>query len=110
MLHNEGMKCPKCNSTSPRKNGHRRGKQCYQCRVCGRQFVESPVSKSYPLEVKQLCLKMYVNGMGLRGIERVTDIHHTTIINWIEEAGMELPDTPEDSEIPEITEIDELFA
>ncbi|MGL6341467.1 MAG: transposase-like zinc-binding domain-containing protein, partial [Waterburya sp.] len=31
------MKCPKCNSTSPRKNGHRRGKQCYQCRVCGRQ-------------------------------------------------------------------------
>ena len=41
---------------------------------------------------------------------RVTDIHHTTIINWIEEAGMELPDTPEDSEIPEITEIDELFA
>jgi transposase-like protein len=118
MLHNEGMKCPKCpkgltsrrNSTSPRKNGHRRGKQCYQCSVCGRQFVESPVPKSYPLEVKQLCLKMYLNGMGLRGIERVTDIHHTTIMNWIEEAGMELPDAPEEDEIPEITEIDELFA
>jgi IS1 family transposase/transposase-like protein len=108
MLHNKGMKCPKCNSTSSRKNGHRRGKQCYQCRVCGRQFVESPVPKSYPLEVKQLCLKMYLNGMGLRGIERVTDIHHTTIMNWIEEAGMELPDTPEEDEIPEITEIDEL--
>ena len=102
------MKCPKCNSTSYRKNGYRRGKQCYQCRVCGRQFVESPVPKSYPLEVKQLCLKMYLNGMGLRGIERVTEIHHTTIMNWIEEAGMELPDTPEEEEIPEITEIDEL--
>jgi IS1 family transposase/transposase-like protein len=102
------MKCPKCNSTSHRKNGHRRGKQCYQCRVCGRQFVKSPLSKSYPLEVKQLCLKMYLNGMGLRGIERVTEIHHRTIMNWIEEAGMELPDTPEEEEIPEITEIDEL--
>ncbi len=135
MLDNEGMKCPKCNSTSPRKNGHRRGKQCYQCRLCpkgyrfayGSQFVESPVPKSYPLEVKQLCLKMYLNGMGLRGIERVTDIHHTTIMNWIEEAGMELPDAPEQEEIPqrgdggqlelnssfrapEIREIDELFA
>jgi insertion element IS1 protein InsB len=102
------MKCPQCNATSYRKNGHRRGKQCYQCRDCGRQFVESPVPKSYPSEVKQLCLKMYVNGMGLRGIERVTEIHHTTIMNWIEEAGMELSDTPEEDEIPEITEIDEL--
>ena len=51
---------------------------------------------------------MYLNGMGLRGIERVTEIHHTTIMNWIEEAGAELPDTPEEEEIPEITEIDEL--
>ncbi len=102
------MICPKCNSTSYRKNGHRRGKQCYQCRVCGRQFVESPVPKSYPSEVKQLCLKMYLNGMGLRGIERVTEIHHTTILNWIREGGMKLPDTPEEDEIPEITEIDEL--
>ncbi len=102
------MKCPKCNSTSYRKNGHRRGKQCYQCRVCGRQFVESPVPKTYPSEVKQLCLKMYLNGMGLRGIERVTEIHHTTILNWIREVGMKLPDTPEEDEIPEITEIDEL--
>ena len=70
--------------------------------------VESPIPKSYPLEVKQLCLKMYLNRMGLRGIERVTEIHHTTIMNWIEEAGMELPNTPEEEEIPEITEIDEL--
>ena len=102
------MKCPKCNSTSPRKNGYRRGKQCYQCRVRGRQFVESPLPKSYPSEVKQLCLKMYLNGMGLRGSERVTEIRHTTIMNWSEETGMELPDTPEEDEIPEITEIDQL--
>ena len=55
-------------------------------------------------------LKMYLNGMGLRGIERVTKIHHTTVMNWIKEAGLNLPDTPEESEIPETTEIDELFA
>ncbi len=33
---------------------------------------------------------------------------HTTILNWIKDAGLDLPDAPEDSEIPEITEIDEL--
>ncbi len=51
---------------------------------------------------------MYLNGMGFRGIARVTDIDHTTIINWVEEAGESLSDESQDSEIPEITEIDEL--
>ena len=46
--------------------------------------------------------------MGLRGIERVTEIHHTTIMHWVREAGLKLPDAPEEDEIPEITEIDEL--
>ena len=102
------MKCPKCNSQRVVKNGRRRGKQCYKCRDCERQFVESPIEQSYPPEVRQLCLKMYLNGMGLRGIERVTEIHHTTVMNWIKEAGIKLPDAPEGEEIPEITEIDEL--
>lgn len=102
------MKCPKCNSTQILKNGRRRGKQCYQCRNCSRQFVASPTSRSYSKEVKQLCLKMYLNGIGLRGIERVTNIHHTTIMNWVREAGIGLPDAPAEDEIPEIAEIDEL--
>jgi hypothetical protein len=35
------MKCPKCKSTSYRKNGHRSGKQNYLCKICGRQFLDS---------------------------------------------------------------------
>jgi transposase-like protein len=35
----------------------------------------------YSDEVKQLCIKMYLNGMGLQGIERVSEIHHTTIMH-----------------------------
>ena len=46
--------------------------------------------------------------MGIRGIARVTDIHHSTILNWIQQAGQSLSDEPQDPEIPEITEIDEL--
>ena len=55
-----------------------------------------------------MCIKMYLNGMGLRGIERVTEIHHTTILRWIRAAGPQLPDAPEAEEIPEITDLDEL--
>lgn len=30
---------------------------------------------------------MYDNGMGFRAIERVKNVHHTTIINWVKSAG-----------------------
>ncbi|BAY39870.1 IS1 transposase [Nostoc sp. NIES-2111] len=29
--------------------------------------------------MKQKCLKMYLNGIGFRGIERVKGVHHTII-------------------------------
>ena len=44
--------------------------------------------------------------MGFRAIATVTEIDHTTIINWVEEAGESLSDEPQDEEIPKITEID----
>ena len=47
---------------------------------------------------------MYLNGMGWRGIERVSDIHHTTVMHWIREAGHEVRDTAESEEIPEMTD------
>ena len=99
------MHCPKCKSSQRKKNGFRRGKQSYRCKNCGCQYVENPKPKGYLPEVKQLCLKMYLNGMGFRAIARVTEIDHTTIMRWVEEAGESLPDEPQDEEIPEITEI-----
>jgi len=42
--------------------------------------------------VKRECLKMYVNGMGLRAIERVKNVHPTTIINWVKQVGKLLPE------------------
>ncbi|OUL21548.1 TetR family transcriptional regulator [Nostoc sp. RF31YmG] len=35
------MKCPHCQSPQLSKNGYRRGKQCYRCKDCGKQFVNS---------------------------------------------------------------------
>jgi hypothetical protein len=58
--------------------------------------------------VKQECLKMYLNGMGFRGIERVKGVHHTTIIYWVKQLGEKLPDVPKENIIPEVGELDEL--
>ncbi|MEH1828516.1 MAG: TetR family transcriptional regulator [Nostoc sp.] len=35
------MKCLHCQSQRLSKNGYRRGKQCYLCKDCGKQFVET---------------------------------------------------------------------
>lgn len=40
------MKCPHCQSRQISKNGSRRGKQCYLCKDCGKQFVESVMLKA----------------------------------------------------------------
>ncbi|KJH70564.1 TetR/AcrR family transcriptional regulator [Aliterella atlantica] len=38
------MKCPHCQSPQLSKNGYRRGKQCYVCKDCGKQFVENSLN------------------------------------------------------------------
>ena len=103
------MECPECQSKHIRKNGHRRGKQNHLCVDCGRQFVENPQThRGYSDDVRNLCLKMSVNGMGFRGIERVTDSHHTTVINWVKQVGELLPDAYEPEDFPDVGELDDL--
>ncbi len=80
-LHNREIICPECKSSKISKNGHRRGKQNYICRDCERQFVEYYSCVGYSDEIKQQCLKMYVNGTGFRAIERQTGVNHNTVIN-----------------------------
>ncbi len=82
------MQCPYCGSTGIRKNGKRRGKQNHICTNCDRQFIDVyDPPKGYSEELKQECLKMYLNGMGFRGIERVKGVHHTAMIYWVKQLG-----------------------
>lgn len=78
----------------------------FECKDCGRLFRESYESKGYPSQVKKICREMYLNGMGFRAVERVTEIHHTTIRNWVKESAEGLPEDEEDH--PIVAELDEL--
>ncbi len=72
---------PECQSIPIRKNGLKKGKQNHICVKCGRQFIDFyEPHKGYSDAIKKECLKMYVNGMGFREIERVKGVDHTTII------------------------------
>ena len=103
------MQCPKCGSEHIRKNGIKQGKQNYICVECGRQFIkQSEQTKAYPETTKQTCLKMYLNGMGFRAIERVMGVHHTTVIYWVRQKGQRLPDSITPEYVPDVGELDEL--
>ena len=102
------MQCPNCGGKQIRKNGHRRGKQNHICVSCNRQFIEKSQSQGYSDDTKRLCLKMYVNGMGIRAIARVSKISHPSIITWIKQTSSELPDSYQPDELPQVGELDEL--
>ena len=40
------------------------------------RFRENPCPAGYSSDMKELCVKMSLNGMGFRAIERVTGISH----------------------------------
>lgn len=87
------MKCPDCNSSKTFKNGHRDGTQCFRCKECGRQFLESYRPWTYSQKVRDRCLRMYFDGIGLRNIGRITNVHHTTVLRWLREARTNAPDS-----------------
>jgi len=66
------------------------------------------ISTYYKGEMLPTCLKMYVNGLEFRGIERVTGVSRTTIMDWVKQVGKLLPDSYNPETIPEVGELDEL--
>jgi transposase-like protein len=69
------IKCPACDSTELRKNGHRKDKQRYICKDCGKQFVEPDAiaAKNQPSSNQKSATKtsevnktQSVNGVGDR--------------------------------------------
>ena len=67
--------------------------------------IERYTARGYSIEVKENCLRMYVNGLGFRASERVR-VYHNSVIRWVRKSALALPNAPEVEEIPEITEID----
>ncbi|WP_416666325.1 IS1 family transposase [Egbenema bharatensis] len=103
------MQCPECGATHIRKNGKRKGKQNHICVACGRQFIDTyDPHRGYSDEFRRECIKMYLNGSGFRAIERVKGVHHTTVITWVQQVAMRLPDAYAPETPPEVGELDEL--
>ena len=107
--------CKKCGGDDVVKNGMVIGKHRYKCKGCGCNFREGDGRVKHSIEKKIKVLKSYLEGVGIRSIERLEGVSSPLIIHWIRKMGKivqeKLHSVPvdEDGRNIEILEIDELF-
>ena len=89
------MHCPKCRDTAAVKNGMMGGKQRYRCKSCGCNYTQSSryrISESK----REEAIKLYLEGVGFRGIARLTGVSHVTVMRWVKALADRIEaDTPE---------------
>ena len=103
------MNCPKCLSTEAVKSGTMREKQRYKCKACGCHYTQSTTAR-LPMETRIKAIKLYLEGVGFRGIERLTGVHHTAVIKWVKNLAAEIERLrPELNEQIRTVELDEMW-
>jgi transposase-like protein len=110
------LNCKGCGGDKLVKNGKSSyGVQRYKCKECGNSYGEGDKRLKHSLEKRLKVIKMYLEGVGIRSIERLEGVSNPLIIYWIrhfsslirkELRRRTIRDTSRDIEI---LEIDELF-
>lgn len=100
------MNCPRCHSDSRQiKDGRTAaGSQRFRCKQCGCRYTPFAKEPGYDEEVRQQALMLHLEGLTLREIGRLLNVHHQTVANWIKDYANFLPqDLP-----PSILELEAL--
>ncbi len=107
------MTCPKCTSTEKVRNGFKNKKQRYKCKECQCSYTQSH-KHGATLELKLQALKLYLEGMGFRGIGRILKVSNVTVLYWIRTLGKSLKTyvqthLPDDIRHIDVIEMDEMW-
>lgn len=104
--------CPYCGQRAPVVRAglnNKGGNQRHKCQRCKKYFTQEPWPKGYDAHLREQALRMYLEGVSLRGIGRVLGVHHQSIANWVKAAAEALPEQVADNTPTQTVEIDELF-
>jgi transposase-like protein len=80
------MKCPKCACAEAVKNGVVLQKQRYKCKNCGCNYTQETRHRT-GRRTRLKCIKLYLEGVGFRGIARLTGVSHVIVQRWVRELG-----------------------
>jgi len=85
------MTCHNFRIDCKRKGRDRKGNQRYQCRQCSKTFLEpreDHLDGMYlPMEKAELVLRLLLEGNSVSSVERITEVHHGTILKLLVLAG-----------------------
>jgi insertion element IS1 protein InsB len=85
------VSCHTCKIECKRKGRDRNGRQRYQCRQCAKTFLEpreDHLEGMYTsIDQAEMVLKLLLEGNSVSSVERVTGVHHTTILKLLVMAG-----------------------
>jgi IS1 family transposase/transposase-like protein len=83
--------CRSCGSSDMVKNGTNRcGSQQYHCKTCGCYRVLTPKERYSP-QTKQTILRLVLERVSLRGLQRVFGVWRSTILRWLRAWVRQLP-------------------
>ena len=102
------MDCPKCKSDLRVKSGFVQSKQRYKCRACGCNYTKSE-RHHIPASKRMHAINLYLEGVGFRGIERITGISNVTVMRWVRALGDKIPQESEAPKEVRVMELDELW-
>jgi transposase-like protein len=73
------MRCPKCDEECPQRYGkNKQGVQRWRCTECGKTWMEPTYGISGKMRLSEemvvKCLKLMLDGMSIRAIERFTGV------------------------------------
>jgi transposase-like protein/IS1 family transposase len=79
--------CHNCQTLCRKFGKHRNGLQRYRCNQCRKTFTEDHATPldtmRLPLEKAEQIIRLMVEGMSVRSIERITDVHRDTILRLL---------------------------
>jgi transposase-like protein/IS1 family transposase len=85
------MTCHNCRIECKRSGKHRNGLQRFKCHQCKKTFTEAHVrpldEMRLPIAKAEMILKMLCEGLSIRSIERLTEVHRDTIMRLLVLAG-----------------------
>ena len=78
--------CPKCLGFKRHKDGKAHGLQRWRCKGCGCRYTKSS-GRGYPLQLRELAIKLYLEGLGFRSIERILKVSNVAVLKWVNQAA-----------------------
>jgi transposase-like protein len=103
--------CPYCgrNSYVVKAGMNHTGSQRMKCQSCRRYFTPNPKPMGYDEAIREMAVRLYLEGMSFRGVGKVLSVHYLSVINWVNAHAAQLPEQVTDSTPTDTVETDELY-